>query len=180
MTGKVEGLRQLDLTVDGFWNSFYAIPVAMPPMLLTWIAAANMRLGHPGYTGTRTATVAIFGLIEIVGWVAPIVLLALAARGVGLADRFVAYVVATNWASVIVAWLMAPASILALVAPQSEFGPLAQFGAFLAVCVLSWRLTNAVLGKGAAVATGVFVAMIVVSLLLVTALQSAFGVASPG
>ena len=31
MMGKADGLRLLDLSVDGFWNSFFAIVIALPP-----------------------------------------------------------------------------------------------------------------------------------------------------
>ena len=37
MIGNAEGLRLLDLTADGFWNSFFAIIVALPAMLLGWL-----------------------------------------------------------------------------------------------------------------------------------------------
>ena len=41
--------------------------------------------------------------------------------------------------------------------------------------VLSWRLTNTVLEKGPAFATGVFTAMFVVSLVVLFTLQGVFG-----
>ena len=36
-----DGLRLLDLSVDGFWNSFFAIVIALPPLAVSWVGAAN-------------------------------------------------------------------------------------------------------------------------------------------
>ena len=41
MLGKVDGLRLLDLSADGFWNSFFAIVVAVPAMIVGWVGTAN-------------------------------------------------------------------------------------------------------------------------------------------
>ena len=34
MTGKPDGIRLLDLSADGFWNSFFAIVVAVPALIV--------------------------------------------------------------------------------------------------------------------------------------------------
>ena len=41
MLGKPDGMRLLDISVDGFWNSFFAIIVALPALAASWIAVAN-------------------------------------------------------------------------------------------------------------------------------------------
>ena len=41
MLGKADGLRLLDLTADGFWNSFFAIAVAAPALIVGWVGIAN-------------------------------------------------------------------------------------------------------------------------------------------
>ncbi|MER9338061.1 hypothetical protein NKJ06_29550, partial [Mesorhizobium sp. M0293] len=43
MLGKTDGLRLLDLSADGFWNSFFAIVVAAPALLVGWVGG-----GPPG------------------------------------------------------------------------------------------------------------------------------------
>ena len=48
-------------------------------------------------------------------------------------------------------------------------------GLFFFTMVLAWRLTNAVLDKGPAFATGVFTAMFLVSLFVLFTLQGVFG-----
>ena len=46
MMGRADGLRLLDLTADGFWNSFFAIIVALPPMALGWVLLADHIAGN--------------------------------------------------------------------------------------------------------------------------------------
>jgi hypothetical protein len=100
------------------------------------------------------------------------VLLALVAARVGVRDRFVHYVVSTNWASGIIAWLLLPPVILRAFVPAStEFSALFSLIVFIVSMVLIWRLTNVALGKGAAVATAIFSGMVVVSLVVVYALE---------
>ncbi len=41
MMGKADGLRLLDLSADGFWNSFFAIVIALPALIVGWVGVAN-------------------------------------------------------------------------------------------------------------------------------------------
>jgi len=165
MFGKPDGLRRMDLSVDGFWDSFMAIPLAAPPLLVGWIASAGDYLAKPGTDGSRLSIVAANGVVELAAWIIPLLLLGLVARAGGIADRFIPYVVSTNWASVIIAWYMLPISLLRLLTPESQ-DLIASLSLvfFLATMVFVWRLTNAAIGKGAAVSTAVFTAMFVVSI----------------
>ena len=62
-------------------------------------------------------------------WVLPLVGLALVAPRAGIGGRFVHYVVASNWASAIIAWLMLPAALIRLFLPSTnEFAVLAVAG----------------------------------------------------
>ncbi|RFC69602.1 MULTISPECIES: transporter [Mesorhizobium] len=165
MFGKPDGLRRMDLSIDGFWDSFIAIPLAAPPLLVGWIASTSDYLAKPGASGSQLSVVAANGVVELAAWIVPILLLGLIARPAGIADRFVPYVVATNWASVIIAWYMLPISLLRLFTPEShDLIASLSLVAFIATMVLIWRLTNGAIGKGAAVSTAVFTAMLVASI----------------
>jgi hypothetical protein len=176
LMGDREGLRLLDLSVDGFWNSFFAIILALPALLVGWVAvSAEMA---PGFGG-RLGTVLALAIADLAAWIVPLIGLALAARPAGIADRFVAYVVASNWASALLVWLMLPPSLLALVSPGAgEVAAFLSLLLFLVALVLTWRLTNAVLDRGPAAATVLFVAMLGASLAVLLMLQSLFGISS--
>jgi hypothetical protein len=162
MLGKADGLRMLDLSADGFWSSFFAIVIALPALFAGWVSIANeMAVLDPDGAG-RLSLILRLAIVDLSSWVMPLVALALLARPAGIGDRFVHYVVASNWATAIVVWIMLPPSIL---------------GLFLVTLVLSWRLTNIAIGKGAAVATGVFVAMVAISLFVLFGMQDLLGLA---
>ena len=179
MLGKADGLRRLDLSADGFWNSFFAIVVALPAMAVGWVGIAG-EIGDPEAAASRFSLVLRLAVVDIGTWVLPLVGLALVARRAGVGDRFVHYVVASNWASVIVAWLMLPAALARLVlSSDSQFALLLSLVLFLLSMVFTWRMTAAAIGKGAAVGSAVFVGMFVASLAVLFALQALLGIAAP-
>ncbi len=176
MNGRDEGLKDLDLSADGFWNSFFAIVVALPALVVGWVAFAN-ELGGGEALGYRLSVIARLIFIDLASWIGPIVLLALVAGPAGIGSRFVPYVVASNWASAIFIWILVPPSIIELFVPGiTDFATLLSLGLIIVTLILSWRLTNTVIGMGAAVATAVFVGMLVASLVILLTLQSLLGV----
>jgi len=179
MTGRRDGIRLLDISIDGFWNSFYAIIVALPVMLSGWASlAADLTMGG-GCASERFGLVLRMAVVDFGAWVLPIVGLAFVAGMIGIRDRFVHYVVATNWATALFAWFMLPTNLLRLVWPDAvDVATTIALVIFLVSMVLSWRLTNAALNKGPAVATGVFTGMLIASLLVLFLLQDLLGVPS--
>lgn len=176
MTGKADGLRLLDLSADGFWNSFFAMVLALPALGVGWVAVADS-FGEMSETlEARFAILIRLAAIDLAGWVVPLVALAFALRGTAIAGRYVPYVVASNWATAIVAWLMLPPSILLLFAPDArEAAWLLSFAVFVVAQAMVWRLTNAAIGKGAGVASAVFAGMFAASFAVLAGLQWLFG-----
>lgn len=179
MLGKPEGLHLLDLSADGFWNSFYAIAIAVPALIVGWVGIAN-EIGDPAAFGARLSLLMRLAAVDVGAWVLPLIGLAAIARRAGIGDRFVAYVVASNWASAIIAWLMLPSALIGLFLPDdnSVNGPVSLL-VFVLSLVLTWRMTNAAIGKGAGIGTAVFGGMFVASLLVLLALQALLGISIP-
>lgn len=177
MTGKAEGLLALDLTADGFWNSFFAIAVSLPALALGWIAiAGEMASSETGGTGL----IARLAVVDIGAWVLPLIGFALIARPAGLSPRFVHYVVASNWGSAIVAWMMAPAALVRLLVPgAADFAALLSLALFALTMVLTWRLTTAVIARGPAIGSAVFAGMFAASLTVLFLLQALLGISGP-
>ncbi|RWC15363.1 MAG: transporter [Mesorhizobium sp.] len=179
MFGKADGLCLLDLSADGFWNSFYAIVVAAPALIVGWVGIAN-EIGDPEAFAGRLGMLIRLATVDIGSWVLPLVALALVAPRAGIGGRFVHYVVASNWASAIIAWLMLPSALLRLFLPStSEISSLVSLFLFALSALLTWRMTNASIGKGAAVGTAVFVGMFIASLLVLFGLQALLGIDIP-
>ncbi|RWM10467.1 transporter [Mesorhizobium sp.] len=179
MFGKADGLRMLDLSADGFWNSFFGIVVALPALIVGWVGIAN-EIGDPNAFAGRLGMLLKLATVDIGSWVLPLVALALVAPRAGIGGRFVHYVVASNWASAIIAWLMLPSALLRLFLPSTnEVSGLVSLLLFALSMVLTWRMTNATIGKGAAVGTVVFAGMFVASLLVLFGLQALLGIDIP-
>ena len=179
MLGKADGIRLLDLSADGFWNSFYAMVVAVPALMVGWVGIAN-EVGDPDAFAGRLGMLVKLATVDLGAWVLPLVAFALVAPHAGIGGRFVAYVVASNWASAIIAWLMLPSALVRLFLPATD--PTAGFVSlfcFLLSMVLTWRMTTAVIGKGAATGTAVFAGMFAGSLAVLFGLQALLGITIP-
>lgn len=178
MMGKADGLRLLDLSADGFWNSFFAIVVALPPLVVSWVGTTNGLADTSAELGGKLSIVIRLALIDVSTWLVPLALLAVVARRAGIADRFIHIVVAGNWGTALITWLMLPGALSTLLWPAaSDVSAVLSLVLFGLAMALSWRLTNIAVGKGPAVATAVFVGMFLASLLVLVVLQQALGLA---
>lgn len=175
MMGRSDGLRLFDLSVDGFWDSFFAIVVALPALAIGWISLSNQALDG-AETFSRGGLILRYALIDGSTWLLPLIGFAMVAKPIGIADRFVSYVVASNWGSALLAWMTLPPVIATLFAPDAsslvDLFRLLFFGASL---VLGWRLTTVVIGRGAAFGTAVFAGMFAASLTVLLVLQALLG-----
>ena len=179
MLGKADGLRLLDLSVDGFWNSFFAILVAAPALIVGWVGIAN-EIGDPEAFSSRFSLVMRLATIDLGAWILPLVAFAAIAPRTGIGNRFVHYVVASNWASAIIAWMMLPAALIRLFLPSTnQFAVLVSLVLLLVSMALTWRMTTATIGKGPAVGTAVFTGMFVTSLVVLFLLQALLGINAP-
>ena len=180
MTGRSDGLLMLDISADGFWNSFFAIVVALPPLFVGWIGLANELAAEP-LTGSRFSILLRLAAVDLSAWILPLAALAVAAPLVGIGARFVHYVVASNWGSALIVWLMLPVALLELVLPfESNLVLLLSLGLLGLSMVLTWRLTNVVIGRGPAIGTAVFAGMFIASLAVLFLLQAVLGIYIPG
>lgn len=176
MRGKKSGLALLDLTVDGFWDSFWAIPLALPPLLLTWITVANSITVSEDPVFSVILRLAI---VDIVNWLLPLVLFALVARRLRLSKRFLPFVVASNWGTVVLVWIVLPLRLLDLLAPQSQgLAEVLALAVMILSLVLFWRLTRTTLQTDLATTTAVYLGLNAASLVIVIALPQMLGLTS--
>ena len=103
MRGRAEGLNRLDLSLEGFWRSFAAILLIVPFALVGLISQRTLapEEGEPAVVlterGLGLEAVALLG-----DWLTFPLIFALMAGPLGLAARYVPFIVARNWASVII------------------------------------------------------------------------------
>lgn len=158
LKGDRSGISLLNLSVDGFWNSFFAAVLVAPAyviMLLLTDAA-----GPPsGLVGWRL--LASGGLFYLVSWALMPILAFAFCRFFDLERRFVPLVVALNWSAVIQMAIFLPVLAVAALLPGVLGGVvlLVTTGALL---YYQWFITTTALETSKATALG----FIVVDLIL--------------
>ena len=181
MMGKADGLRLLDLSVDGFWNSFFAIVIAVPALVVGWVGVANELSQLSGIFGSKLSILLRLAAVDLAAWIVPLAAFVFAAPLLGIGDRIVHFIVSSNWGTALLVWVTLPPALLRLFMHDGgDFVTLLSLALFGLSLVLTWRLTNAALNKGAAVATAVFLAMTFASLVVPLMLLMLLGLSQPG
>jgi hypothetical protein len=116
MLGRPAGLHRLDLTLAGFWRSFGAIILLVPLVWLQFVSEPGIMPEAGETPGASTSgdlvTVAVALLLD---WVTFPLVFALLARPLGLGARYVPFIVARNWAAVIVGAMVSVISVVQLI-----------------------------------------------------------------
>ena len=166
MLGRPEGLNRLDTSIEGFWRSFAAIVLLAPFAYLSLLS--QMALEAAAATEAAPATGGSLGLNAIallVDWFTFPLIFALLARPFGLASRYVPFIVARNWASVIIAALLAVVHTLHLVGvlPAAAM-PYVLLGAIAVALRFSYLVARITLAASVAMAIPIVVLDLLVSL----------------
>lgn len=91
------GMAWLDLTVEGFWKSFFAMAVAAPTFVLL-VIDRYLTEGLPGALGLVAVSEAVG---YVLGWLAFPIAAIFITRHLGLGARYVPLIVAANWGTVL-------------------------------------------------------------------------------
>jgi hypothetical protein len=159
--GDRRGLGLFDISVDGFWRSFRAGAICYPLYLLL----LSFRVSGPLWeTSGVTSIIVVETIAYVISWVAfPLVILPLA-RQFGRDDRFLAFMVAYNWAQI------PQTGLIVLVGLDSATGLLPASGAHLAgllaaiaTLVYEWYIARVALAVTGAQATLVVIIDLVLS-----------------
>ena len=175
MMGQPDGIKMLDVSADGFWNSFTAILVALPALLISWLVFAKHAEATMLLSGTRVQILIRLMIAGVGAWIL-LAMLAVVAPMAKIGGRFVHYVVATNWSSALFAWMLLPPTLLQILFPG--MGDVAAFLClmlFFGTLILSWRITVTAMAKGPLIGSGVFVGMLIASTCTLFLLQILLG-----
>lgn len=176
MMGRPDGIRMLDVSADGFWNSFTAILVALPALLISWLVFANHAEATMLLSGSRMQILIRLMIAGIGSWILPLAILAVVAPMAKIGGRFVHYVVATNWSSALFAWMLLPPTLLQILFPgMGDVAAFLSLMLFFGTLILSWRITVTAVAKGPLIGSGVFVGMLIASTVTLFLLQALLG-----
>lgn len=107
------GMAGFDLSVNGFWRSFGAIVPMAPFYFVAFLAERQMRLADPEQEAFSNATFFMAKTVAVaIDWVAFPIVLALFARQLGIGRSYAGFIIARNWASLLI---IIPDSILAAI-----------------------------------------------------------------
>ena len=121
MNGHAAGLGRLDVSINGFWRSFAAIFLLAPYLVLGIMDQRRLReSSEPALAATASDNIALQLVATGVDWVIFPLAFALLARSLGVADRYVPFIVARNWAAVIASAFFALATIAHLLGIASD------------------------------------------------------------
>lgn len=105
----LSGYQLFNLTIEGFWRSFAAILLIAPVYFLfagleldaqtPSSAAPETAPDNSGYYFTKAVALGL-------DWIAYPIIMVLVSRGLGFSHRYVPYIIAFNWSSVIAVMVM--------------------------------------------------------------------------
>lgn len=174
MMGRPDGLQRLDLTADGFWGSFAAILVALPPTILSWIEVETIERG-----GARSADLLVYAAhatADLVAWLFPMMVLMALAKPAGFSKKILPLVVSLNWGSALVAWALTPLWVIILLFGANEATTLIGAVAVLGAIVLTVRLVATATKSELPISAAVVLVLLVCSFVAYAAVSDLLGV----
>ncbi len=160
LNSRAEGLKSFDMSEQGFWRSFAALWLTVPAYIVS-LAFERLRLGLLQPDHPLLANIGL-DLVVALGHVASFVALPVAmiwiARKFRLTDRYVPFVIVTNWISVIgLLVLSVPAMLLLLGWATPALASLFSLTFAIIILRLQWFATKATLGIASLPAFGIVV-----------------------
>ena len=159
---KPDAINGFDLSESGFWRSFRAIVLAAPLFALAVIVQARLFGETVGDAGFWLVNALRLGL----DWITFPILLAIAAKPLGLAHRYGTFIIARNWGAVLAYALAAAASALTFLGLGAIFGSLLIIAAILVSFYYGFVVARRGLDIRPGFAIGMVVADTIISLTL--------------
>lgn len=153
-----DGLNYLDLSTRGFWQSFWSYAFSLPAYIALWLSNRAAQLAATPDSDLGTGLFLRAALTDATGIAVGICAVAVVARPMGIADRFVHLIVSTNWLSLPLVYATAMTTLLTI-GTGGESGAFLQLIIFLAALTISWRVIRVALGGDGLMAFGLLVLM---------------------
>ena len=152
---RMEGLEAFDMSERGFWHSFAAIVLTSPAFIVA-LALERQRVGLLG-TGVPLIETDWLTFVVAFGHVATFLALPLGmivvTRRLGLQERYVPFVVVTNWILVVALTVLSlPAALLLLGWARPSHAVLFTLAFGVVIFRVQWFATKATLGVSGSLA----------------------------
>ena len=160
LRGDRGALDRMDLSADGFWRSFSAIPLALPAYLLMWLQSAR-ELAAAGDTRSPGVLVLLQAVIDLAAWIVPLLAAVLALRPMGLSSRLVPFVSVQNWFGLFLAY---PLAIAGALAPAGDGGVILLLVIFVLILAMLVHVTRVSIGGSMPASVGLVMLQLAVVL----------------
>lgn len=157
------GLASFDISIGGFWRSFFAAVLVLP----LYLATLDVRFAGEGFETPWPRFLAIQMIGYVIGWIAYPLVMTTVARALDRERHYLRYIVAYNWTSVWQNLIYLPLAMLSLGGAVAE-GPAAflTLGALVVVLVYAWFVARTALDVPAPVAAALVALDIGLSLII--------------
>lgn len=157
------GMACFDISVDGFWRSFFALVVMAPLFLAFALLEYRLRFAPPDL-GFYLLVETLAYLLDGISF--PLVM-AFLSQLLGLEHGYVPFVIAYNWSSVLImALLFVPFALTSLGILPGEVGALLTLLATIAAVYYRWYVTRVALGAPTLTAVGLVLVNVLLSTLI--------------
>lgn len=150
--GEEEGLDHLDISLQGFWRSFWALIYSIPALCVIWAIERDLRLRADASLEIGMSAFARDAVTEFLSVAAVLLAVAVLSRPMGIADRFVHWVVSTNWLTLPVSYVLAA---VYLAAASLASGMLIILIALVITLIVNWRVYRVALAGDGLLAVAV-------------------------
>jgi hypothetical protein len=171
-------MRRFDVSVEGFWRSFRAIVLVIPAYVVTTLAE-RIITSNAVVTTEDPGDVLFFidGAIGLaLDWITLPIVLALAARPLGIAGRYGAFIIARNWGSVLAVVPFAVVSLLVVLGlAGADIANFLMLAALIVVLRYNFLIARRALDVGTSFAVGIVILDLAISLMISLVLDAMFG-----
>lgn len=157
-----EGVQFFDRTAGGFWRSFFAAAIVLPLFVIEVILIGGPRLEEADVL-LLVAALAVYYAIAWLYWPA---LMSFIVELMGVPERFVAYVVARNWAEVLASVLLFVAIVLSEAYLPDQFAGIVWLTTLGVILAYRGFIASATLGCSFFAAAGLAIGEFVLNRLL--------------
>lgn len=165
--GDLRAIERFDVSLDGFFKSFFAIVLAAPAYAL--LLAQRYDSAELPVSLSLVVAVELFSYVG--GWLAFPVVMAFLTRFLGLGQRYAPLIVATNWCAVVQLFFLLAVSVVAGFLPEAP-GAALQLVATLLLLAFEWLVVRLALNTSGGIAAALVVIDVLLSLLIDLATSS--------
>ncbi len=154
------GLGYFNMSVDGFWRSFFAAVIVAPAYV---IIVLLRDAADPADAATMTPEITAY----VIGWIFWPLIMLVVARLFGLLTNFVGYIIVYNWSNVIQVAVLLPIALITESGGVPEaVAPVLTMIATVYVLFYLWFVARTALGAASWTAAAIVVLDVISGLLL--------------